>query len=290
MGDVFAGGRYKVLHKLGFGGSSTVWLAQDQLLRDKDPDILVILKVMSAEQSSKPGAKIADLYIPQEVEFSRAIDHPGREHIHVGKDQFLHEGPNGVHCCPVSQSAGPSLLSIAECPGRVSGSRRLRGELTRMVARQVAIAMDLLYSAGIIHGDLTSSNILFRVANQVHNWSMSVDDIYGIFGSPKMEELVTRNGSPPGPLSPSHVVAPIDISVLSSLSLLKADILLIDFCESFFADHPPPHYEPTISLHYLSPEGFFDPEISFASDVWALACIIFGRGFHALTPSSAAIL
>src|ERR1700761_3690364 len=30
IGDEFAHGRYRVIHKLGFGGSSTIWLARDQ--------------------------------------------------------------------------------------------------------------------------------------------------------------------------------------------------------------------------------------------------------------------
>src|SRR5258708_87233 len=30
IGDTFDQGRYRILHKLGFGGSSTVWLARDQ--------------------------------------------------------------------------------------------------------------------------------------------------------------------------------------------------------------------------------------------------------------------
>jgi len=31
LGDTFKSGRYKVYHKLGYGGFSTVWLAIDQL-------------------------------------------------------------------------------------------------------------------------------------------------------------------------------------------------------------------------------------------------------------------
>lgn len=31
LGDVLKDGRYKILHKLGFGGYSTVWVARDQL-------------------------------------------------------------------------------------------------------------------------------------------------------------------------------------------------------------------------------------------------------------------
>jgi hypothetical protein len=49
---------------------------------------------------------------------------------------------------------------VAECPGRVLGSRRLWGDLARKAARQVATAMDLVHSAGIIHGGSSSTSCL----------------------------------------------------------------------------------------------------------------------------------
>jgi serine/threonine-protein kinase SRPK3 len=148
IGDVFAGGRYKVLHKLGYGGSATVWLAQDQQLNST-----VTLKVLSAEESMKNSASIADQYIPQEVEkFSHTLNHPARSHLLDIIDHFFHQGPNGSHLCLISPFAGPSVLSMAQCPGRVSGSRRLRGDLARKVAKEMAAAVELLHSARIIHG------------------------------------------------------------------------------------------------------------------------------------------
>lgn len=74
--------------------------------------------------------------------------------------------------------------------------------------------------------------------------------------------------SPAGPFAPSQVVAPIDITHPFSPSLLK-DVVLIDFGQSFFADHPWPNYAPATPLHYLSPEAFFESQTSFTSDVWA---------------------
>lgn len=89
-----------------------------------------------------------------------------------------------------------------------------------------------------------------------------------------MDQVLTCDGSSPGLVAPSQVVAPIDISRLSS-SLLREDITLIDFGQAFSADRPPPHYVPTTPSHYLSPEAFFESKMSFSSDVWALACTIF---------------
>jgi serine/threonine-protein kinase SRPK3 len=59
------------------------------------------------------------------------------------------------------------------------------------------------------------------------------------------------------------------------LSILQEDVFLIDFGQSFFAELAPAHYMPAAPLHYLSPEAYFDSTVSFASDIWALACTIF---------------
>lgn len=54
---MFSGGIIKV-HKLGFGGSSTIWLAR------KASGQLVTLKVMGAHLSTKPTNTIAEVAIP----------------------------------------------------------------------------------------------------------------------------------------------------------------------------------------------------------------------------------
>jgi hypothetical protein len=62
IGDKSSGGRYKVIHKLGFGGFSTVWLACD---REREPGTLVTLKAMVADASSKFPAQLGSYYPPR---------------------------------------------------------------------------------------------------------------------------------------------------------------------------------------------------------------------------------
>jgi hypothetical protein len=55
IGDTYDQGRYRILHKLGYGGSSTVWLARDQR-EGKDCGRIVTLKAMRADMSPQsPG-------------------------------------------------------------------------------------------------------------------------------------------------------------------------------------------------------------------------------------------
>jgi serine/threonine-protein kinase SRPK3 len=148
IGDVFDKGRYKVLHKLGYGGSSTVWLARDQGPQGRS---LVALKVISAIESSGRKDEVAELAIPFKLDIS-ATQNTARDNIQVIKDYFIEEGPNGAHLCIVYQFAGPSLRSMTSAPWRMAGSRRLRGNLARKVAKQTASAVELIHSAGVVHG------------------------------------------------------------------------------------------------------------------------------------------
>lgn len=155
IGDVFGQGRYRVVHKLGFGGSSTIWLARNR------PGQLVTLKVMRAEVSSKPVDEIPELAVPRKLlEYIQAKGPIARSYIQTLEDHFTENGPNRSHLCLVSQLAGPSILSMSDCPGRVIGSRRLRGDLARKVAKQVACAVELMHTAGFVHGG--SSQVLWR--------------------------------------------------------------------------------------------------------------------------------
>ena len=110
------------------------------------------LKVLSAYQSSKPKDEIGDFVVPFKLdEFSRATHNAARRNVQVVKDYFTENGPNGTHLCIVSQFAGPSVFSLSSSPG-MSGSRRLRGDLARKVAKQTATVLELIHSAGFLHG------------------------------------------------------------------------------------------------------------------------------------------
>ena len=70
IGDTFDHGRFRVLHKLGFGGSSTVWLARDQQ-EEGDWTRIVTLKAMRADVPlSKVPSEISELAISQKLRAS----------------------------------------------------------------------------------------------------------------------------------------------------------------------------------------------------------------------------
>lgn len=152
IGDVFLNGRYRVLHKLGFGGSSTVWLARDQ--KQLSGGGLVTLKVLTAEQSSRSKGNIPELAIPMKLHdlLLQRGNNIVQASTQVMSEHFIHSGPNGDHLCLVHPFAGPSVYSMSESPGRVAGSRRLRADLARKVAHRTASVLEFMHSAGLVHG------------------------------------------------------------------------------------------------------------------------------------------
>lgn len=150
LGDTFDHGRFKVLHKLGFGGFSTVWLARDRQ-EGRDRGRLVTLKAMRADaSSSKVPSEIPELAIPQKIRESSPVSESSQ--LQIADHHFLVPGPNGTHLFLIFPLAGPSIHTMYDSPGRTAGSRRLRGDLARKVAKQIAMMIRHMHCAGIVHG------------------------------------------------------------------------------------------------------------------------------------------
>ncbi|KAK9372082.1 kinase-like domain-containing protein [Lipomyces chichibuensis] len=262
IGDSFSRGRYRVLHKLGFGGFSTVWLA-----RDEQSQRLVSLKIVTAEASNTCN----ELRILQHLNNSTKY-RPACDHILSLLDHFTVEGPNGFHACLVSPFAGPDLAQISYTPGKRAGSRRLRAALARKFARQVTHAVGYLHDSGVAHGDLNTSNILIQLWN-VDSWSDKV--VYERLGFPVMDKVLLWSGELNNSVSaPEYLVEPANFSNIEYNCITKK-VLLVDFGQSFMLQTPPPPNEVGFTMSYCAPEVYFERRMSVWSDIWALGCTIF---------------
>ena len=97
-----------------------IWIARDQ----DGSGGLVTIKVMRAELLSNNSIEeVPELSVPRFVS-SLA---PGAN-VQTPQDYFVQVGPNGSHLCLVYRLAGPSILSMSFCPGRVVGSRKSSNE------------------------------------------------------------------------------------------------------------------------------------------------------------------
>ncbi|GJE84138.1 serine/threonine-protein kinase [Phanerochaete sordida] len=262
INDTFDRGRYRVLHKLGYGASSTIWLARDQ---SANRSRLVSLKIHSADTSSAADA-VEPAVSAHLEQFSKSTGHPGAGFCRMIRGRFMHKALSGdSHLCQVSELAGPDLGTLTSWGPSGSGPRRLRADVARTVAKQVALAVDCMHDAGIVHGDITPSNILFRIP-PAQSWT---DDEVRIVLGPC--ETWTEDT----PLGPIEVTETIDVQRFSNLNIMQPDILLSDFGQSFVATRKPAGYRAATQIKFMAPEAYFDGDASFASDVWALGCVLF---------------
>jgi serine/threonine-protein kinase SRPK3 len=155
IGHIIKEGRYEILHKLGYGAFATVWLARDlsHEIQKSTLGSLVCLKISIAT----PAEQNVETY--GEVQIPRVLVTTGRckeflcAHILPAAEPFIEHGPNGFCLCVVLAVAGPSLLEVCHrISGRVLGSRRLRSELARTIASQVAHFVHGMHDAGCVHG------------------------------------------------------------------------------------------------------------------------------------------
>lgn len=97
LGDIFEE-RYKVLHKLGWGGFGTVWLCHDLC---NGPHRFVAVKIIAAEISGEDCRERLSLRLLKDS------DQGGlHESLSLPLDHFTLQGPNGVHDVFVHQFHG----------------------------------------------------------------------------------------------------------------------------------------------------------------------------------------
>jgi serine/threonine-protein kinase SRPK3 len=125
----------------------------------------------------------------------------------------------------------------------------------------------------MIHLDLTTSNILFRVSEAVRRWSDA--EVYAHLGLPETEEVRTHGGQPRGIHVPPELVGPVENSKFVHASHLQESVMISDFGQSYVTVSPRRDYQPGTVLNYLPPETRFEGRTGLAADVWALGCAIF---------------
>lgn len=143
LGDCLNQGRYRILHKLGWGGYSTVWAAKDQKL-----DIYVAVKISVSE--------IHHHQMDRYLEIMRRITRSSSTHLGAGSvvqmlEHFQLQGPNGTHECLVLELLGPSIPDVLDVRFKHD---RLPAKLAKRVAREALLGLDYLHQHGIGHGGM----------------------------------------------------------------------------------------------------------------------------------------
>ncbi|KFY91104.1 hypothetical protein V498_05693 [Pseudogymnoascus sp. VKM F-4517 (FW-2822)] len=252
IGDQFHNGRYEVVHKLGFGGYSTIWLAQDKHLQR-----YVSLEILVATESSKSteGRVLRMLC-------SGNSSHPGQWLMPHLLDEFLFDGPNGRHVCLVQEPAGSSVAISKED----SVNFMFPIETARSIVAQLIMGVSYLHSRGVVMAvHLHTRNFLLCGPNLDRR---SPDKLYNRYRLDKIP--VTRfDGAAVEPRAPPYAVYPMRIKMPADM-LVEPIVNISDYGTSFMVAT-----EPSPELHtpalYLPPEDFFNEPITQAADIWTLA-------------------
>ncbi|KAJ5401323.1 uncharacterized protein N7487_007219 [Penicillium crustosum] len=142
LGECLKSGRYKVLHKLGWGGYSTV------------DGIYVAVKISVAE--------IYCIGQKRELETLKKLGfrYPRLKHTVHLLDNFDLKGPNGSYNCLVYELVGPTIPDTIDTH---FSNGRLPGKLAKIIAKQSLVGLDGLHQMNIAHKDLHTRNLAFTV-------------------------------------------------------------------------------------------------------------------------------
>ncbi|KAF5655323.1 CMGC kinase [Fusarium sp. NRRL 25303] len=192
IGEVIAD-RYRIEHKLGHGGFSTVWMAHD-MDRGKD----VALKIMTANFGGE-----------REFLMQNAFLLPG-----AGRN------PHRVLVFPLK---GPNLRDYA---------RETSTIMRRSAAKQLLQALKALHDGGMVHRDLNSANVMFGLSSFDPSADISTKyQILGRpqkMGFPTDQEM-WKKGQLVAPMSPKDSFVVQDTITLGDFGLTIRSGTEVDF-------------------------------------------------------------
>ncbi|KAG6081587.1 hypothetical protein E4U15_002823 [Claviceps sp. LM218 group G6] len=255
LGDALKDGRYKVLHKLGWGGYATTWAAKD---RKEDRYVAVKITKSEVEESRELKVLRALSALPQ--------NHPGSAHVNRLLDHFTLIGPNGTHDCLVLELLGPNVQDIVQ--RRCKGSR-LSSKLAKVFAKQALQGLDFLAINNIGHGDLHAQNLAMVVPDLD---SLTEEDFVARLGKPQTSAVTKKDGGPLPHNIPSQLVWPASFQRPDTTPSCPS-IKIIDFGEAFLSDNAPSTLN--TPLYLQAPEIVFGDQLDRRVDLWSAGCLIF---------------
>ncbi|WZH42247.1 kinase-like domain-containing protein [Fusarium acuminatum] len=240
IGEVLAN-RFRVEHKLGHGGFSTVWMAHD-MSNDND----VALKIMT------PGPSGEREYAAQDMIASTVHD---TSRLLMYRETFLLEAPKTHHRVFVFPLLGPSLRTHA---------RSMSIAVRMASAKQMLQAIKALHDGGVVHRDINSANVLYGLAP--FKGGTTVAGKYEYLGRPQKMPIYTnepiwKDGQLVKPIAPHNSIVQGTIT-LGDFGLAVKSGTSVEF----------KFQSPAI---YCAPERFHNMDPDFASDMWSYMCIFF---------------
>ncbi|KAK7536422.1 kinase-like domain-containing protein [Phyllosticta citribraziliensis] len=248
--------RFQIVGKLGFGVTSTVWLARD-LIQCRH----VALKIFIHSVST--GSELEnELDVYKRIE-TAAKDHPGRSAVRSLLDSFYVDGPKGRHRCLVHPPLWESLLEIRHR----NPVRRLPEPVVAFVLKRLFQALDFLHTeCHVAHTDIKEANVLLGA------------------DSPVLKTFEREELEEPSPRKQLDG----QIIYLSRKLNMPRDFgapVLCDLGSAMPLDDEAEHREDIQPDVYRAPEVILDISWTYSVDIWNVGCMVWDafEGEHLFT-------
>ncbi|CAK48152.1 hypothetical protein CBS115989_1948 [Aspergillus niger] len=252
LGNLLHDGRYKILHKLGWGGYSTVWAARDeQYLEGR----YVAINICVSENLSDRGDRQIDIL--KSLASSQHV-------VHI-LNHFDIEGPNGIHSCLVLEMLGSSVSDLVE---ERFADGRLPGHIAKSAAKQAMMGLNSLHRRKIAHGDFHIRNLAFTIPSMAN---VPEHEFIDILGKPDIGVVRRNDGKCLEPGIPEYIVRPASSHTRSWP--LSDTIKIVDFGESFSPDNVPKTLHTPVVVR--APEVIFKDRLDYRVDLRSLGCMLF---------------
>ncbi|KND93789.1 Serine/threonine-protein kinase SRPK, partial [Tolypocladium ophioglossoides CBS 100239] len=151
--------RFKTIAKLGFGGGSTVWLAENlkfKRWRKSSGPRYVSIKIPALDTNAS-GERMKSKLIA-----NANPSHEGLSFIRIPIDEFKLQGPQGTHSCLVYEPMRETLFRFQ----RRLPQQRLALPLFRCYIFLLLQTLDYLHTeCRLIHTDIKDNNIMMTIEN-----------------------------------------------------------------------------------------------------------------------------
>ncbi|KAG0704632.1 kinase-like domain-containing protein [Suillus ampliporus] len=264
--DAYKPGGY---HPLGYGSSSTVWLANDDAANR-----FVALKIVAADRTENNGEPALLKWL-----HTKPLDHMGASHVIQVHDYFQIQGPNGTHQVIVMDVLGSFH------PLRTDTN--ILKQQSRSVCYQLLSGLAYLQQEKVVHSDLHFGNTGFKTPDRY------TDSDERMLSFPIITAVVPRDHSEQSDSPPKYIVSahPITAEIMFERFVDKPNVQLSAEIMGFWNGALPSLDKgpvPETSSVARAPELTFNKlshgqvqEWGVSSDVWLMAFTIYEIGFAA---------
>ncbi|KAI1366842.1 kinase-like protein [Xylaria arbuscula] len=265
LGDVL-NGRYEVVHKLGIGGFSLVWLCHDTKTNKWRAIKILDSWRSSNSKEEKIYQHLRQVSSPEELEDS---------HLAMPLEEFWIDGPNGRHYCVVLPFLGPTaehwrddfIKLETALNNRTQYTNKTRNGIHQACA-DVVRAVHHLHKHGVCHGDIKPKNVLMKLEGVD---LLSKAEMVKLLGEPYTYEVETRSGKPPAPHAPDNIIVPLHPLDEFWKEFITSSAVLTDFGESYMVSEPTDFT--VLTRAQAPPEALWGGTFQAGphSDIWSLA-------------------